>query len=271
MTTEKTEFPISETHLVTLTHDLDDAHLDTLPALHEAVAEWTEKLHDLASGRPVNRRSLLLAGGVVGSGLVLAACSSSGSSTSSGASSTSAAGAASTSGGSGSASDDLKVAMLAVGLENLAVKTYQAALDAAGAGKLGAVPPAVATFATSVKAQHADHADAWNAVLTGAGKAKVTGVDTTVEDAVVKPGLAKVTSVPELAKLALSLENAAAATYLNGIQNALSETSAIKLAATIQPVEMQHASILMLLLGDYPVPDKFAQTKGARPLSDTIA
>jgi hypothetical protein len=267
MTTAHDEMPISETQLTALTHDLDGAHHDTLPAMHHAVAELTEKLHDVASGHPVDRRAFLVTSGLLGGGVVLAACSSSGSST---AKSTTTAGAAPTTAASGSAADDLKVAALAAALENLAVKTYQAAIDAVGAGKLGTVPPAVATFAKTVMGQHADHAAAWNTVLTGAGKAKVTGVDITVDDAVVKPGFAKVTSVPELAKFALSLENVAAATYLNGIQNALSQTSAIKLAATIQPVEMQHASILSLLLGQYPVPDKFAQTKGARTLSDKI-
>lgn len=270
MTTANQEFPISETQLITLTNDLDEAHHDTLSAMHRSVDEWTTKIHDVASGHPVNRRSFLLAGGMVGSGLVLAACSSSGS-TPAGTTTPIAAGPTTTATKGGSAAQDLKVAVLAAGLENLAVKTYQAALDAATAGKLGAIPPAVATFAKTVMGQHADHADAWNKVLTGAGKPKVTGVDTTVDDAVVKPGFAKVTSVPELAKFALSLENVAAATYLNGIQNVLFQTSAIALASTIQPVEMQHASILYLLLGEYPIPDKFATTTGARPLTDAIA
>jgi hypothetical protein len=40
--------------------------------------------------------------------------------------------------------------------------------------------------------------------------------------------------------------------------------------ATIQPVEMQHAAILNFVLGQYPVPNAFAKTDGARTLSDTI-
>ena len=44
----------------------------------------------------------------------------------------------------------------------------------------------------------------------------------------------------------------------------------IKTAATIQPVEMQHAAILHFLLGEYPVPDAFAKSAGARPVSDQI-
>jgi hypothetical protein len=79
-----------------------------------------------------------------------------------------------------------------------------------------------------------------------------------------------VKSVPDLAKLALGLENVAAATYLNGIQNVLQDNGAIKIAASIQPVEMQHAAILNLLLGSYPIPDSFAKTDGARGPTDTI-
>jgi hypothetical protein len=126
------------------------------------------------------------------------------------------------------------------------------------------------TFAQTAQAQHRDHAAAWNAVLTGAGKQAVTGVDKTVQDAVVTPALANTHTVVDLAKLALSLEDVAAATYLNGIQNTLQGVNGIKVAASIQPVEMQHAAILHLVLGDYPIPDSFAKTTGARTTSDTI-
>ena len=49
-----------------------------------------------------------------------------------------------------------------------------AGLTAATANKLGTVPPAVAKFATTVKSQHTQHAAAWNGVLAGAGKKKIT-------------------------------------------------------------------------------------------------
>ena len=44
----------------------------------------------------------------------------------------------------------------------------------------------------------------------------------------------------------------------------------IKTAATIQPVELQHAAILNFLLGQYPVPDSFAKTTAPRTTSDKI-
>ena len=256
---------ISEAELSALTNEMEEAHRATLPRMHDAVAEWAELSRDQAHGvrSGPSRRSFLFGGGVAVGGLILAACSSSKTpSTSTGVTSTTAA-------GGGGLTGDLAVAGLAASLENLAVGTYQAGIDAATAGKLGTVPAAVVTFAQTAQAQHKDHAAAWNAILTGAGKSAVTGVDTTVKTGVVDPTFAQVKDVIGLAKLALELENVAAATYLNGI-GVITNPGAIKTAASIQPVEMQHAAILNFVLGQYPVPDTFAKTDGARGPSDQI-
>ncbi len=97
----------------------------------------------------------------------------------------------------------------------------------------------------------------------------MTGVDMTVKTGVVDPAFAQVTDVGGLAKLALGLDNSAAATYLNGI-GVIQSSAGIKTAASIQPVEMQHAAILNFVLGQYPVPDTFAKTDGARGPDDKI-
>ena len=78
------------------------------------------------------------------------------------------------------------------------------------------MPPAVADLRHHRQKHHEDHAAAWNSVLTGAGKEAVTGVDLTVK-ADVDQAFAEVKDVGGLARLALSLENAAAATYQSGI------------------------------------------------------
>jgi hypothetical protein len=266
---------ISEHELTQMTRDLDEIHHDTVPRMHEAVAEWTEINRKLRSGikkvgaaGPSRRTFLLGAGAAVGVA-TLAACSKSSSLTSS----TTSGATATTAGPSGAGQNltgDLAIAALAASLENLAVATYQAGLDAAAAGKLGAVPPAIGMFVKTVQQQHKDHAAAWNSVLTGASKLSITGIDTTVNDTVVKPAFAQVKDVVGLAKLALALEDSAAATYLNGINNAISDVSAIKVAASIQPIEMQHSAILNFVLGNYPIPDSFAKTDGARGPSDAI-
>jgi hypothetical protein len=257
---------ISEAELVAMTADLDEMHRETLPDLADAVEAVQQDHRDRGRSRGLmtSRRGFLAGTGLVAGGLVLAACSSdSKSSTSTGGTT------AGTSAAADGVATDLAVAALATGLENLAVAVYQAGIDAATAGKLGTVPPAVVTFATTAQKQHKDHAGAWNAILTGAGKPAVTGVDLTVKTAVTDPALTMVTDVPSLAKLALELENVAAATYLNAI-SVLSSTGGIQTTASIQPVEMQHAAILNYVLGQYPVPDSFATTTGARKPGDKL-
>jgi hypothetical protein len=268
----KQQIAISEGELVDMTRDLDDAHHESLPSMRDSLTEWSESDGDIRTGithlvsTPSSRRAFLLGGGAVlggvalvgsgmGSGLAAAA-------TRKGALGVPAAASAQ------KLTGDLAVVALAASLENLAVGTYQAAIDAVTQGKLTGVPPAVVTFAMTAQSQHKDHAAAWNGVLTGAGKKAVTGVDLTVKKSVDKE-FAGVKDVPGLAKLALGLENAAAATYLAAI-DVVKSPAGIKTAATIQPVEMQHAAILNFLLGQYPVPDSFAKSDGARPATDKI-
>jgi hypothetical protein len=236
--TKRNEIQISEAELAAMTADLDEMH------------------HETFLRARTSRRGFLFGTGALAAGaVVLAACGNDDKNSSS----------ATTTGG-GKLTGDLQIAAMAASLENLAVGTYDAGIKAAQAGKLGTVPPAVVTFATTAMAQHKDHAAAWNAVLTKNGQRAVT-----VPDPAVKPSIdaefAKVKDVPGLVKLALSLENVAAATYLNGI-SVITNKQALETAASIQPVEMQHAAILNFVLGNYPVPDDFAQTEGARPPSD---
>ena len=267
----KQQIAISEAELVAMTHDLDDAHHESLPSMRDSLAEWSESDDDIRTGiarlvsTPSSRRAFLLGGGAMIGGVALVG-SGMGSGIAAAATRTGMAVPSATS--AQKLSGDLAVVALAASLENLAVGTYQAGIDAATKGSLGDVPPAVVTFAQTAQSQHKDHAAAWNAVLTGAGKKAVSGVDTTVKKSVDKT-FAAVKDVPGLAKLALDLENVAAATYIAAI-DVVKTPAGIKTAATIQPVELQHAAILHFLLGEYPVPDAFAKSTGARPVTDKI-
>ncbi len=254
---------ISEHELVVMTTELDDMHHDSMPKMYESVAEWAELGKSRIGSKTATRRGFLTGSGLAIGGLILAAC---GSSKKSGDSSTTAPGATSTTGG---ANSDLAIAALATSLENLAIATYQGGIDAATAGKLGKVPPAVVTFAQTAQQQHKDHAAAWNAILSGAGKPTVKGVDMTVKTGVIDPAFAKVTDVAGLAMLALQLEEVAAATYLESIA-LLKSAGGIATSASIHPVELQHAAILNFVLGQYPVPRSFSTTDGARGLTDKI-
>ena len=241
---------LSESELLAMTRQLDEMHRDeAMPKMKAAVSEWIESFRDSGEGRArkaSSRRTFLLGtAGVGASGLVLAAC---GSSSKKASTATTVAGSAS--GGSGALTGDLAVAATAASLENLGVYAYKAGIAAATAGKLGTVPPAVVTFAKTAMQQHTDHAQAWNSALTGAGKAAVTATDPALTPTV-NTAFGKVTNASELAQLALLVENIAAQTYQAAIP-ALAAKSSIGVAATIQPVEMQHAAILYYVLGEYP-------------------
>jgi hypothetical protein len=85
----------------------------------------------------------------------------------------------------------------------------------------------------------------------------------TAPDAGLKPtvdsAFAKVTDFAGAARLALLLEETAAATYLKAIPT-IDSPDAAKLAASIQAVDAKHAAVLHFVLGEYPVPDVFAKT-----------
>ena len=218
----------------------------------------------------MSRRRLLAGAGAVGAALVAAACGSDEDSSNSSTANTTGG----TSGGTpatqgttgdttgstpdtaGEGSGDLGIAQLAAGLEVLAVNTYKGALDAAGSGALGDVPPAVAEFVTIAMAQHQAHLDAWNEVITGAGGEAVTEPNADLAP-VVATEFGKVKDVGGAAKLALMLEQIASATYLEALP-LIKDKDAIELAGSIQIIDMQHQSILLFALGEYPVPDVFA-------------
>jgi hypothetical protein len=240
---------LSERELTAMTREMDQIHNDhAMPAMRAAIAEWVESIKEAKAGvsrKAASRRTFLLGGAGLGaSAAVLAACSSSSKST------TPATSVPPASGGSGALTGDLAVAATAASLENLGVYAYKAGLSAAQAGKLGSVPPAVGTFAQTAMSQHMQHAQAWNSILTSAGKPAVTATDPALTPTV-NSAFAKVTNASQLASLALLVENIAAQTYQGAIP-ALSSSSAVAVAATIHPVEMQHAAILYYVLGEYP-------------------
>ncbi|OHV42493.1 ferritin-like domain-containing protein [Pseudofrankia sp. BMG5.36] len=252
------EMGVGDAELRALTKDLDALHRDTFPTALEQLRDTTSAtratIRGLARG-PASRRGVLLRGlAAAGAGL-LAACGGSdggGKRTAMGGTPTRVA---------SPYTGDLRVVALAAALENLAVAAYTMALTKAAAGDYGAVPGAVGEFATVARSQHAEHAKAWNGVLSGAKLPTITGTPLTIAASeVAKVKATK--SVPELAAYALGLENAAAHTYLYAMAN-VSDSGGIATAATIAPVEAMHAAVLAFIAGDYPVPDAFIDTSSA--------
>ena len=242
--------------------------------LFEKQSQENAALLDGVASAPLTRRRVLVGGGLGALAALAAACGSDegGTAATGNATTTTAEGEAPTEseseteadGGAGPverAEGDLGVAQVAAGLEVLAVQTYGAALEAAGSGAIGEVPPAVATFVETAMEHHQTHLDAWNEVLVTADLEEVTSppedLKSTVDDE-----LAAAEDVNGVAEVALLLEQTAAATYLSAIPE-LEDEAAIDLAASIQPIDMQHAAILLFVLGRYPVPDTFAQTEMA--------
>lgn len=263
------EIAISEHELNAMTAELDMLHKETFPAVQKTFADVRANLAHLRTSdrKDTGRRTFLL--GVGGAALIggVAACSSGGSSSTNASVAAPQPSRPMTSGGSKVSGDsskytgDLRVVALAAALENLAVAAYGGALKMAGQHKLGQVPPAIATFATTAMAQHKDHAAGWNSVLTKNKLPAIKGTPLTIaKGEVAKLGRAK--NVTDVAKLALSLENAAAATYQFAV-GAVQDPAGIMQAATIQPVEAMHAAILNFVLGQYPVPMNDIGTQGA--------
>jgi hypothetical protein len=257
----KNEFAGTEGEIQSMTKELDELHHDVgMPAMRAGVANMIDNLK--GGIRPTSRRTFLMgAGAAAAGGAAMMVVGGSPAMAGAATRKVSALHSVDAAFPPSDLSGDLAVAAVAASLENLAVFAYSAGLAAATSGKLGTVPPAVAVFATTVKGQHQQHADAWNGVLAGAGKAKVTVTNPTLTPTV-QADFAKVTDIAGLANLAITLETLAAQTY-QAETSMLKSKAAIGLSSSIQPVEMQHIAILYYVLGMYPG----AQTSTGTPLA----
>ncbi|HWF17317.1 MAG TPA: ferritin-like domain-containing protein [Acidimicrobiales bacterium] len=257
----KDTFGGSQTELLAMTKELDELHHDVgRPAMGEGISNMIDGMRGGAGS--TSRRTFLLGAGAAAGGAAMLAVG--GTPALAGASTRSLSSLGATRAAAfppAGLTGDLAVAAVAASLENLAVFAYSAGLAAATAGKLGAVPPAVAAFATTVKGQHQQHADAWNGVLKAHGKAPVTVTNPKLTPTV-QADFAKVTDIAGLAQLAITLETIAAQTY-QAETSMLKSKAAIGLSSSIQPVEMQHIAILYYVLGMYPG----AQTSSGTPLA----
>lgn len=256
--TNKDPMQITERELKSMTNDLEEMHQATLPVFRESLADFGASLRSKTAeigGRAASRRSFLMGSGVVIGGLALAACGSNDEDVADGGTPSAAAGG----------SDKAALATNA-SLEALAVFAYGAALDGAGKGMFGDVPPVVAGFAKHAMQQHKDHQDAFNAALVKAGGTAFTDPNPALAGPITE-AFGKLTDVPGLANLALTLEDTAAATYVKQMGE-LTNPEAISAVATIAPVERQHAAILRFVLGMYPAPDTFVKLDLARPSTD---
>lgn len=223
-------------------------HIDDIDQMDE-----TDRIVE-AGTRRTNRRGFFAVGGAAALGAFLAACGDDDDDASAPPADDDSDPTSTTEGGGGG---DAEIAAFAAGLELLAANTYTAALDAATAGDLGEVPPAVAEFATTAQSQHQAASDALAEAAGGITPEVPADIETAVND-----GFAGVTDIPGLAKFARDFENQAAATYLDVIPQLESE-AAIQLAGSILPITRQRIAVLDFVLGEYPVPETFASAEAS--------
>jgi hypothetical protein len=159
--------------------------------------------------------------------------------------------------------DDAAIATFAESVELAAVEAYKAA---AGSGKLAV---AVVDIGTMFAAHHSEHAKAF----AGAAGSSATGKPNAALLKAVGPQLQAAKDQTALLQIAYDLESSAAATYLFAL-GALQSEAALKLAASILPIESQHAVVLGQALGkpatEY-VPAFETQDKALSPTEFPVA
>ena len=157
------------------------------------------------------------------------------------------------SGGGGGAGDaDLDFAADAAAVERLAVDYFTGTSRLMTDGKLGAlVPQALAALVAGAVGQHRQAHDAWNKMLTDAGRAEVTSPPAKAQEALNAAGL-RVVDIPSAAALALRLEDYAGQVYQQALPT-LVRPETITLAAQISVVGYQRQAVLRFLLGRDPV------------------
>ena len=140
------------------------------------------------------------------------------------------------------AGTDVDALQTSAAIENLAIKVYQTAAGLPPSVS-GASNPVILAFVKTTIAQHMDHANAFNAAIQQLGGKEQMGLDTTVYNGVVSPALPKIKGPSDVLALAITLEDAAAQSYISYATNA-SNANAIKTWASIAPVEAQHVAVL---------------------------
>jgi hypothetical protein len=166
-------------------------------------------------------------------------------------------------------SGEFRTTALAAALENQAIAVYRTLLEAAHAGKLRPVTPAFLSLARTCLEQHAQHAQAWNAVLRAAHRPAVTGIPL-ADHSSVQREVTSVVTVAGAAGLAYRLERQAAQTFALAA-GTLASRAGLAAAASIAPVEAMHAAVLAFLAGADPAHAAFGGTGAAVLVSQLTA
>ena len=150
-------------------------------------------------------------------------------------------------------SGDAEILSSAIHLEQVAVLAYAAAIDS------GKLTPAFAKIATRFRDHEQAHADTLTTALTDLGG--MPPKQATQADLLeVVEGLADARSQADLANLAIELEMAAVAAYLDAHRK-LVEAKLLQTGASIMANEAQHLVVLRQAVKRDPVPHAFETGK----------
>jgi Ferritin-like domain len=216
---------IDEGRFRELLEESDDLQSDAMRAARTGLNDYVEAAQEarLAAARDGSQRdgsrwAPVAAAGVAGAATLLA------------------------SGTAWAAGDDVSALQTAASLENLAVATYTTALTLPFIGGRSA-NGVVKAFATKTRDQHKEHAEAFNAAAQRLGGKPQTGPDPKYAE-VVKAAVPKIKSAADVVGLAISLEDAAAQTYVKNV-SLVSTAELRQLFASVAGVESQHKAILL--------------------------
>jgi rubrerythrin len=151
-------------------------------------------------------------------------------------------------------SGDAEILSSAIGLEQVAVLAYDAAIGG------GLLKPSFAKILTRFRDHEQQHADTLTTALTdlgGTAPPKATQAD--LEKVVT--GLGDARSQADIANLAIELEMAAVAAYLDA-QRKLINAKLLQTGASIMANEAQHLVVLRQAVKRDPVPNAFETGKG---------
>ncbi|WP_374629201.1 ferritin-like domain-containing protein [Frankia sp. AgPm24] len=148
------------------------------------------------------------------------------------------------------ATSDIAILQTAASIENLAVSTYTTALTLPFIGGTMA-NGVVKAFAMKTMAQHAEHAQAFNAAVVKLGGREQNGPDPKYA-AVVKAAVPTIKGPGDVVALAITLEDVAAQTYTRNVSQV--GTSMLRmLLGSVAAVEAQHRAVLLAVQALLPV------------------
>ena len=151
---------------------------------------------------------------------------------------------------------DITILRTASSLEVLAVDVYQQAIDS-GLVKTAAIGDAAKLF----QQQHREHAALFQGATKKLGGEEMKDANPVVLQTLQGP-IAGLTDEMSVVRLALSLEQAAAATYQSSV-GAFDDVSLNQAAMSVGGVEARHVAVLLSVLDQGAVPKAFQTTEGA--------